>query len=335
MFRMQLETLAIFVFISASTSALAIAQTQPISERAFDEAAFNKLTVPDRLAVVVAGMREHESKLENVDLTITEAWTSRYADKNVNMDRRIHFKRLGTKYWCEITASKRGRSIVSWDGQVATSFGESPGVKYTSGLVRHVESPDLQEIWHLDQLGSRREYSGMNVADWISQVSEKQGITVDVKVSLELKRPCMVVELSDAEHNRWTYVVDPSRDFIIMHKMTWINVPGHPIYKAVEALTNEAKEITGIWLPWKVTRTHRGATGETITTITMAVKSFEARAAEDKEFIVDLPPGTRVVNEVESIAYSVKADRTREMLPYYNPKTGRVLQPTTLRVLAK
>jgi thiol-disulfide isomerase/thioredoxin len=285
--------------------------------QAFDPASFNRWSQNDRLALLLAGLREHERAFQNVHYQVE--WTP-----NRPNTASVDFKRIGEMYrydYCRGGAAPgpwEARTIASWDGKQQTwwhSFQENP---LSSGLIQLGELDALAAQpawWYSEQLGLRSWFPiNCSVSDLIEGMHGNPNGSSTVQTVTEGGEPYIDFAFS-LPYWRYEYVVDSGHQFCIKHHYTFDGAEGRRT-KDQDVTTDSMKMIAGTWVPSHVTH-EDFAGGETFKT-EMTLTACEFGALIDKDLIVEFPPKTRVFDQIQKVAFVVQANGKKRYLQIFN-----------------
>jgi hypothetical protein len=85
----------------------------------------------------------------------------------------------------------------------------------------------------------------------------------------------------------------------------------------------DAKQFGEVWIPTKVVK-WSGTSEADYNIINYSLSQFASGSVTDKDCEVTFPVDTEVVDVVTKVAYRIKEDGSQEVLPLYDPKTGKV-----------
>ncbi|HEX8523881.1 MAG TPA: hypothetical protein VF669_16625 [Tepidisphaeraceae bacterium] len=292
----------------------------------FDWPAFDKLPASDRLDIVLAGMRQHEAALRNLQLKLKEDWTTFGPNGPFHATRSVLLRMKGLQYYCEWERRLGGefdcKVRVCWDGQVCRLNSTRPSRPYPSGLVQQTETDDLQKIWFNDPLGIRREDSRRTVCDWLKTIINERQIPYSVQSQRIEKRTFIQVSTGGTETlDRDVYFIDPEHDFMIQRYQRF--AAENPKQIDRETVVEESRQVGGTFVPWRVRRP-QWINGKIYSQLDWEVESLSLEEPKDSELTLDFLPGTHVRDAIEETVYVLQKDGSRKYLPSFNPRTGRI-----------
>lgn len=301
---------------------------------ALDVKAFNDLGQDSRQTMILAGLETREAALQNFSYSLSAATDNRsLRDGSLRPLRRESYtiKRTGGLLFLSgLRQGPAGNTTAefasNWNGKAGRSFTRFPNTT-DSGLIHDKgEDANFRYLRYNKMLGFRmvpNDGRKVTLAEWfrdaiaVRQPIETTAVQTDGKTLVIAK-----VNENGAIH---TYTFDPSRGMMPVH---YDYRDGTGKYYNRESLTvADAKQVEGLWVPVRVVLVSGTSTDEEETVNTFEVKEFTRRNVTEKECEVVFPPGTVVVDLVGRICYKILPSGAKEMRPWLDPATGKILDP--------
>jgi hypothetical protein len=321
-----------------------------------DPDTFQRLSKAERLDVMLAGLREHNGRLENSHLKFSAARTGVGPGTSLKSDCRSDLYFVGDRYRCELEntlvktngTKTEERSRYSWDGKNFTIWAYSTGNPRASASIddKKGDESGLEVVWGFtDQLGIRREDHAMSVAEWLHfLITNRTYFDWGVDTAEFDGSSCIKVFLSSVQaKQRHEYIIDTAHDFIIRQHTYAVPDEKGVFSDFITAQTTQVRKLDSTWVPERVTRTvvtQTGARGNRPAGTYTMTTAYELTVCEpggvvESDLAValsDPSTTTRVTNSSKLEAYELGRDGVRRDLPIFNPLTNRVVGPATSSV---
>lgn len=324
----------------------------------FNPSAFDGLPKSDRIAVVLAGLREHAALFENADIALSsiEEGIEPNNDRSrkdlkfriVTFDRAYRFEQemhlipTNGKAYDELVK-------VTWDGKTSkiwTLVNAGP----TPGLVILGEQPEqsaLSTIWYfMEQLGLRwRNPPHDSFADVLENLTSNGKAEWDVQSVVKDLKPLIKISLNYAQlGQQYEYTIDPSHQFIITRSYFALATNGKEDL-SVDFVTDGIQQIGNSYIPSRFTRTSKltiredephgsdVTVGEHVLRTVFEVRDCKLGAVAKNDITAafyDKNVSTHVVDKIKNEAYMLESNGSRVMRPLLNSRTGRVSHPSEI-----
>jgi len=301
----------------------------------FNSEVFDRMVKEDRLAVVLAGLRDHDGALNNSEFNVSLTATTTIETGTSATRTRFRLKSIGRKYFCEVEDTIAGinggkgdylrTSKTAWDGSVSQTWSFIQGNPHASGMISQTEPDSSGDavVWlFTDQLGMRRKDHSMSVADWIEDLIKQRKLEWDVQSFSDNQKPMVRITVGRPSRSRYEYVVDPAHQFVIKRNSIFEGVPGEDLRKIDDIMTDEIHDVNDTWIPWRITRNTslKGLSGKMV----FGVTECKLGKLTDADLSFSFTPGTMVIDQTKGVAFDIQKDGSQRPLPLLNPKTGTV-----------
>lgn len=315
--------------------ALTLANVAVLSRISFgagwNGAIFQPLSQEDKLAFVLAAIRSRDAHLQNCSIQLSSE-TLYLKDANaapqVLYTRSIDFKRNGRK--CMIRVRELGPEgdtrfnfLHSWDGVLerALNFPNDQEKQHRGTIADH-EPPILQDCSFFNLLGFRTSAGGsLTLPEWLEAASKAKSLQGIAVVERDGRTLIEIHQVNFNRHQR--YWLDPTRGYLPVRFEFESKRPNGGVGNWEKQWVEDAKQFGEVWIPTKVVK-WSGTSEADYNIINYSLSQFASGSVTDKDCEVTFPVDTEVVDVVTKVAYRIKEDGSQEVLPLYDPKTGKV-----------
>jgi hypothetical protein len=331
----QLIRLVVVITISAE-----IASANPT----FDRAAFLQLSAQQKEDMVLAFLADRDRLLDNIDYKLHA--TTINIDVETRARRYLHddefvFRRKGSQLWTHVInynwgdpKSVRVEYTTSWDGRagkglVPASYMHSSNAQ---GSILSRENITFSETQFNQLLGIRirlpiRTPDQSSVIDWLRALP-RSAYKVSVDLSSENGDECVKTSVDSQvrnSSNHWEFVQDGNRDFAIARFNYSYKSGATYIKNTVEA--KHFQRVSGIWVPDDVLTLVGNSAAKEETETSYKLLSFDVGHLSPEDLDVRFSPGTRVVDRVRTIAYTVLPNGQYRLEPLAEKSAGVLHMP--------
>jgi hypothetical protein len=311
----------LFVFTCAGRSCFA-----DIDVRPFAADLYNALSSDDRMSLIINTLEARDRELSNLRCKWRErievvAMPSGSRDPR-SLGTVYELRRMSGLWRIDGTYERAGGEpgeisqvgSTVWDGKesrtLSKNFKVSPSLAQRA-MVDGTEPSAFISSGYMEILGLRtngifsREFRG-TVGEWIW--SEKQiGRLIEVP-PINSDTRLVMLTLYETKNNQNSiyrnYFFDPTKGFMISKVESVVEIPSKSLREPTVTDVDEARLISGVWLPTHVIRRFTSnETPDTMKMTTYEVEEVSIGSATQEDFVVNFPPDVLVVDSIRRISY--------------------------------
>jgi hypothetical protein len=197
------------------------------------------------------------------------------------------------------------------------------------GGIKGVEPAVLAHKSFFSELGMRQAQVDLPWSGWIRGMIGK-GAAASVSETVENGEACITLVVSptpDGSTDQITATFLPGKDFVTRDFQ--IDDLGAPPGKGStnKFHVDKVEQLDGFWMPAEIHRIH--ASTQNANSIKDTLTAFSAAPPSDEEMAVKFPAGTHVMDAINMKNYILQADGNHEDRSYFDPNTGKLIQPGT------
>ena len=326
---MTLRTIIISGAITFLAGALVFGQHDT-----FDSASFNALSEAEKTAFVLTVLQDRESQLQNFSYEMTDRLrniTKDGAEKEIFSEASMGLKRKGRKLYFEsesLDSQKQlRRYYVRWDGLTSKSLVNRPyraqNDVVNGGVIKDSEDRNFMRRGYNHVLGLRTQTSNdLTLPGWFEDAKAK-GKPIGINFLEQDGKPLIALKVMITEWKYLKWLLDVSRDY--MPVSAEIRYQKGASYNSAAWTVEEAIEVDGFWVPKKVIQIGGTSVADEETKVVYEISKFTRNTVTDKDFEINYPPGTEVVDKIANSVYRVLPAGGYEPLPFYDSATGEVI----------
>jgi len=303
---------------------------------AFDSAAFSHLSAKDRTAFILSSLQWREEQLQDFEYTLKYSSVAmRDGIQEPGEDGMFVIKRKGEKnlMTAHLTFhSTHGSGSTSyqesWDGTIHKNLTMPDDKNLRSGAIWDNEARTLRMLSYNQMLGFRvpEKDKAETLPVWIADTLVNGQNPTTVEEARDHNTSLVKFSVTTNGYLHHSYWFDPTRDYMPT-RYELNHADQTTVYARTEISVDEAKQVDGLWVPFKVSRVTTKGTGPIGGKFSYEVLAFNRGPVNDSDVDIQFPPGLTVTDTVKQKAYRVDKDGKLEEVEYYDLATGEVKYP--------
>lgn len=299
--------------------------------------ALDSLSKVERATFALAALDARDRALQNFDYKVRESTTNiGVGDRHRRFLGRDDYelRRLGSTLWMRMVQLDRAtgkvstESLFSWDGKVQRGIGYPPylGTSFHQCNISPKEDSNFAGRTFNELLGIRIEVLGapsVPVATWLRDVLGA-GKTIDVSEDVldGIKTVCIRLAVGGGRFSFW---LDPDHGFMIIRRHYQVGDAETRNQSTISVVSSV--QVSGVWVPKKAILVTGSSNYPEDTEITYDVDKFTIGTVKPEDVALVFPPGGRVVDAIQHIAYFIRPDGTYRLLALADSRTHTINAP--------
>jgi len=294
---------------------------------------------------IVAALLWRESQLANCSIGMTEElWYTKSGAAEARVETsRLHVRRRNGAIWIDRTRESPltpGLDITfqiqSWDGSVLKwiEHKKSPSGEMEINGGFYGKEPDLSggELMSYRLFGIMMDKNDEPWSKWLQRQLSYKATTAEVKdESVNGEHVVKLKITSSVGWQEFDLTFLPDKDFVLSEFDVNTHTrpePGKVVEEYSKSQVKQFRHVDGLWVPAEIAVNNSGDPGGN-NRREWKLDSFSLKAPTDEEMNIKFPPDTLVMDSIRHEYYRLKADGTKEQMPFYDHSAGKVINPST------